>query len=93
MDPTLLLSQDPALSRFPAILGCMLGSAIGDMMGAATEFRNSPPDGPFVKGYLQGSYGRGAYTDDTQMALAVADALLSARSPAVVEGFMAAISV
>lgn len=71
-----------------SIVGCMLGSAIGDMMGAATEFSNSPSGGPFRVDYVPSQYGRGAYTDDTQMALAVADALLGARRPAIPSEFM-----
>lgn len=94
MDFQMLLEESQESSHLPGIMGCMLGSAIGDMMGASTEFANSPPAGPFITDYVRSRrFGRGAYTDDTQMALAVADALLGARAPAIVGGFMEAISL
>ena len=60
------------------IAGSMLGLAIGDALGAPVEFT---PRGefPFVEGYQDG--GRfhlpvGAWTDDTAMALCLADSLV-----------------
>lgn len=60
------------------IAGSFLGLAIGDALGAPVEFT---PRGefPFVKGYQEG--GRfhlpaGAWTDDTAMALCLADSLV-----------------
>jgi ADP-ribosyl-[dinitrogen reductase] hydrolase len=66
------------LSRFR---GCLLGGAVGDALGAPVEFwsrgeilRRFGPDG--VRDYIP-AYGRvGAITDDTQMTLFTADALL-----------------
>ncbi len=64
--------------------GCLFGLAIGDALGAPTEFirhvgairREFPPDGP------REPYGNPALvTDDTQMALAVAEALADAPRP------------
>lgn len=63
--------------------GCLLGMALGDALGAETEFedvaailRRWPPDGP------QEPAGDPArVTDDTQMALAVGEALLLAPRP------------
>lgn len=68
----------PILSRFR---GCLLGGAVGDALGAPVEFwsrseilRQFGPDG--VRDYIP-AYGRiGAITDDTQMSLFTADALL-----------------
>ena len=60
------------------IAGSMLGLAIGDALGAPVEF--TPRGGfPFVEGYQEG--GRfhlpsGAWTDDTAMALCLADSLI-----------------
>ncbi len=65
------------------VAGCLLGMAFGDALGADTEFlqiddilHKYPPSGPQE---LQGYPAR--VTDDTQMALAVGEALLAARQP------------
>ena len=63
--------------------GCLFGLAFGDALGAETEFmhiedilRRFPPDGP------QAPRGNPAHvTDDTQMALAVGEALQMATRP------------
>jgi len=63
--------------------GCLFGMALGDALGAVTEFRDIaairrdfPPDGP------QEPAGNPArVTDDTQMALAVGEALIAAPVP------------
>lgn len=65
------------------IAGCLFGMALGDALGAETEFLDMggiraqfPPNGP------QEPPGNPArVTDDTQMALAVGDALLAAPHP------------
>jgi ADP-ribosylglycohydrolase len=59
--------------------GALLGLAIGDALGAAVEFQ---PRGTFppVTGYRAGgphALGPGEWTDDTSMALALADSLAS----------------
>ena len=59
--------------------GCFLGLAVGDALGAAVEFR---PPGGFkpVTGYQAGGpHGleAGEWTDDTSMALALADSINS----------------
>ncbi|MFW9851176.1 MAG: ADP-ribosylglycohydrolase family protein [Candidatus Thorarchaeota archaeon] len=65
--------------------GCMLGLAIGDAIGAATEFltydeirRRFPPNGV---DHFQSFRGMrpGSYTDDTEMSIAVAKGLLNAK--------------
>lgn len=63
------------------IRGCLFGAAFGDALGARTEFVRTaqairemfPPDGP--RSPAQNNW---LITDDTQMMLAVGDALLSA---------------
>lgn len=63
--------------------GCLFGTAFGDALGAETEFLSVtqilakwPPDGPHA---IVGTPAR--VTDDTQMMLAVGDALLQAPRP------------
>ena len=64
--------------------GCLFGSALGDALAAPVEFirsaaeitRRFPPDGPTAP---QGHPAR--VTDDTQLALAVGEALLEAGRP------------
>jgi ADP-ribosylglycohydrolase len=65
------------------ISGCLFGMALGDALGAPTEFLNVsailkrfPPNGPQVP---IGNPAR--VTDDTQMALAVGEALVNAPCP------------
>ncbi len=71
-------STDLSRSRF---LGCMLGGAVGDALGAPIEFMHLEEiRGRFgrqgIKDYLR-AYGRvGAITDDTQMTLFTAEGLL-----------------
>ncbi len=59
--------------------GCFIGLAIGDTLGAAVEFQ---PPGTFdpVTGYRAGgpyNLKAGEWTDDTSMALALADSIAS----------------
>lgn len=69
------MSEDPALDR---ALGCLLGSAVGDAIGTTLEF--APRDEqPPVRGMTGGGPFRlpaGCWTDDTSMALCLADSLL-----------------
>ena len=73
-------------------LGCLLGGAIGDALGAAVEFdsisdiRNKYGD-KGIRLYDE-AYGRkGAITDDTQMTLFTAEGLLRAATRAHEKGF------
>lgn len=67
------------------VLGCLLGGAVGDALGAPVEFWSSDritrefPDG--VRAYLPSGYGDalGLVTDDTQMTLFTLEGLLKAR--------------
>lgn len=57
--------------------GTLIGLAVGDALGAAVEFK-SPGSFPPVTGYRAGGPHRlnaGEWTDDTSMALALADSL------------------
>lgn len=59
--------------------GCLLGLAIGDALGAAVEFQ-SPGTFEPVTGYRGGGphgLNAGQWTDDTSMALALADSIAS----------------
>jgi ADP-ribosyl-[dinitrogen reductase] hydrolase len=59
--------------------GTLLGLAIGDALGAAVEFM-SPGTFPEVTGYRGGGphgLAAGEFTDDTSMALALADSITS----------------
>lgn len=62
-------------------IGCIVGGAIGDALGAPTEFMNLEdileeygPNG--VNDYVEYDHGYGEITDDTQMLLFTADGLL-----------------
>lgn len=78
-----LLDNGQLTMTNPKILGCLYGMALGDALGAVTEFlsvkdikQRFPPDGP------QAPIGNPAQvTDDTQMALAVGKALMGAPRP------------
>ena len=60
--------------------GTLIGLAVGDALGAAVEFRSPGSFAP-VTGYRSGGPHRleaGAWTDDTSMALALADSMATA---------------
>jgi ADP-ribosylglycohydrolase len=85
-EPNLSLSPDSGdVSRYDRILGCMLGGAVGDALGAAVEFltleqitERHGPEG--VAGYEEAYGRRGAITDDTQMTLFTAEGFLRAQN-------------
>jgi len=59
--------------------GALIGLAVGDALGAAVEF-SSPGRFPLVTGYRSGGphgLAAGEWTDDTSMALALADSIAS----------------
>ena len=59
--------------------GALIGLAIGDALGAVVEFK-SPGSFPKVTGYRGGGphgLASGEWTDDTSMALALADSIAS----------------
>jgi ADP-ribosylglycohydrolase len=73
------------VTRYERILGCLLGGAVGDALGAPIEFltregilEEHGPEG--VTGF-EVAYGRpGAITDDTQMTLFTAEGFLRAQN-------------
>jgi ADP-ribosylglycohydrolase len=92
----------PARTRGPSvtsrILGCLLGGAVGDALGAPVEFMSLAeirerfgPDG--IKD-LAPAYGlRGAITDDTQMTMFTAEGLLRAYVRGALRGICSVPSV
>jgi len=78
--------------------GVLLGLAIGDALGVPYEFRDSPlPAGeaPQMLGGGLGPYAPGEYSDDTQMAVCIANVAVTGvdlRSPetldAIADGFL-----
>ena len=79
------MGTPPSPTRADRILGCLLGGAIGDALGAPVEFWSSEriawecPDG--VRTYLPSGYGDGLglITDDTQMTLFTLEGLIRAK--------------
>ena len=71
-------------SPLPDLLtGCLLGGAIGDALGAPVEGLGLDQireryGGDGLTDYAEGSYGIGAVTDETQLTLRVAEALVRA---------------
>jgi len=62
-------------------IGCLLGGAVGDALGAPIEFDTweeiKSKDGEQgITNYIEFSDGHGEFTDDTQMALFTAEAML-----------------
>ena len=69
------LSHDKAL-------GMMMGLAIGDAMGAPIEFQSAREPDHYITKYMTGGahdVSLGEFTDDTSMALAMADAFIKAK--------------
>jgi ADP-ribosylglycohydrolase len=63
-------------AQLDRIDGSVLGSAVGDALGAGYEFGSAPlePDGPRMIGGGLGNFAPGEWTDDTSMAWCVLDA-------------------
>lgn len=59
--------------------GCAVGAAIGDALGMPLEFGPPPPEDAFVREMKRGRLPAGTFTDDTEMALALAQSLLAQR--------------
>lgn len=73
------------MERLDQILGCMLGGAVGDALGAPVEFLSLPairarfgPEGLLDYASTGGHTAAGAITDDTQMSLFTAEGLIRA---------------
>jgi poly(ADP-ribose) glycohydrolase ARH3 len=65
----------PIPSEFDRARGALLGTFVGDALGMPFEGA-APTDVPERLDMLQARLGRGYYTDDTQMAIALAESLL-----------------
>ena len=77
--------EESAPQRSDRVRGCLVGLAVGDALGAPLEFssrrevRSRFPQG--LRDMIDSSYrGRGEYTDDTQMALLIAESLLEKKA-------------
>ncbi len=66
-------------SKVDRIRGCAVGAAIGDAMGMPLEFGPRIPSNSLVREMQAGRLAAGAFTDDTEMALALAESLLTHR--------------
>jgi len=74
-------------------LGCLLGGAIGDALGAPIEFLSweaikSKYGNDGVKGFVEHPNGKGEFTDDTQMTLFTAEGLLRAYHLGTLKGII-----
>jgi len=88
-DPDRDASADKALDKLPfddpredRCFGAMFGLAVGDAMGARVEFTPLNYESDDIKGMGEGRGGKflllpGQWTDDTSLALCVADSLLA----------------
>ncbi len=59
------------------IRGCAVGAAIGDALGMPLEFGPVQPPAALVREMRPGRLPAGSFTDDTEMALALAESLLA----------------
>lgn len=57
--------------------GCAVGAAVGDALGMPLEFESPSPPDRLVIEMRPGRLPTGSFTDDTEMALALADSLLA----------------
>jgi ADP-ribosyl-[dinitrogen reductase] hydrolase len=57
--------------------GCAVGAAVGDALGMPLEFGPRRPAGHLVREMQAGRIPPGTFTDDTEMALALAESLLA----------------
>ena len=66
--------------------GCAVGAAIGDALGMPLEFGPPRPSDRLVQEMRAGRLPAGTFTDDTEMALALAGSLLAHRPLAPADG-------
>ncbi len=59
--------------------GCAVGAAVGDALGMPLEFGPRRPADRLVREMQGGRLPPGTFTDDTEMALALAESLLAHR--------------
>ncbi len=61
------------------LCGCAVGAAVGDALGMPLEFGPRRAPAGWVRDMLPGRIPAGSFTDDTEMALALAESLLAQR--------------
>lgn len=61
------------------IRGCAVGAAVADALGMPLEFGPRQPASRLVRDMARGRIPAGTFTDDTEMALALADSLMAHR--------------
>ncbi len=69
------------ISRLNKFQGCFIGLAVGDALGAPIQFMKRDTY-PHVEGYTRGgafNSQKGEYTDDTAMALCLAESLINSK--------------
>lgn len=59
--------------------GVVVGAAVGDALGMPLEFDYASPPGQMIREMRAGRLPAGSFTDDTEMALALAESLLNNR--------------
>src|SRR5574340_871088 len=59
--------------------GVAVGAAVGDALGMPLEFDYASPPGQMIREMRAGRLPAGSFTDDTEMALALAESLLAKR--------------
>ncbi len=59
--------------------GVAVGAAVGDALGMPLEFDNASRPGQMIREMRAGRLPAGSFTDDTEMALALAESLLDKR--------------
>ena len=67
-------------NRLDSDIGMFVGLAIGDALGAPLEFQPARDPDNYLTNYMAGgahNVSKGEFTDDTSMALAMADAFIS----------------
>jgi ADP-ribosyl-[dinitrogen reductase] hydrolase len=71
--------MDTSLALRVRARGCAAGAAVGDALGMPLEFGPPRPLDALVRRMLPGRLPAGTFTDDTEMALALAEGLLAHR--------------
>lgn len=65
------------MKRESRLWGCAVGAAVGDALGMPLEFGPPQPANRLVRQMQPGRLPAGSFTDDTEMALALAESLLA----------------
>ena len=76
---TILHREERLVVKRELVRGCAVGAAVGDALGMPLEFGPMVPLNKLVRGMRAGRLPAGTFTDDTEMALALAESLCSSR--------------